>query len=146
MGIYKDELNTVAHDFNSTTITINDEHNATGVEGLEVSVDEDRISTQAVSDGTAVFNKNPIKTGSIALQILESSPTSDYLWDLYNADGEFSIGVVDANAPNLKANGRRFRVMRAPNLVRARETNIVEWVFSTTYLNARGGSYSLSAE
>lgn len=148
MGIYKDEINVVAHDFNSTTVTIkngDDIFNVQGIDALSVVVDEDRATVSAVADGMALHNLNPITTGVVTITVLEASPTTDKLWTVKSDDGEIEITVIDSNAPNLAAGGKRFRLMKAPELKRENEGDKVVWTFNAPYVKVKGGSYSLSS-
>jgi hypothetical protein len=144
MGKYKEAIHTVAHNFKNTTLTINGEHKVDGLDALAVERDEDEVSTMAAADGMASFVETSIQTGTITFSHLEASPTSDYMWDLYETGDTFKAAVVDSAAPTLDCSAAYCRVAKAPVVTRTREGQMVEWVLRTTYLKSRGGSYSLA--
>ena len=142
---YRDEINVVPHDFTTTVITFDGEHKAQGVDVLEVTKTDDTYSNRGVADGTAIHQKNASRIGQIRIEILEATATSDYLWSAYENDRAVSIAIADSNAPNLKVNNSLCHILKPPMLVRKNETENVEWIFNTNYLNYRGGSYRLES-
>ena len=140
---YRDQIDTVAHNFNTSTLTINGEHKAIGLEMIEVERDENEVDTQAVADGTAIFVENPIRTGTFKFQALESGPTTDVMWALREAGDSFKIGFSDTSAPNLNCAAKYCRIEKPPVVKRGKEADVVEWVLRCTYLQTKGGSYRL---
>jgi len=143
MGGYKDRQNYVDHDFNNTTLTINGEHNAEGLESLEVTYNEPRSTVSEVADGMAIFNVNNSKTGTIKFSIMESSATCDIMWDLWAARSTFPVAVLDTASPNLSVSAGQCRFGELPPIKRSGEVDVVEFTLNATYMDARGGSYSL---
>lgn len=143
MGQYKDKIDTVPHNFNNSVATLDGDHKITGLEMLEVERDEDEVETQSVADGTAIFVENPIRTGTVTFQILESSPTTDYMWALREARAAFKFNFKDSSAPNLNCGGKYLRITKPPVVKRGKEADVVEWVCRATYLDVKGGSYKL---
>lgn len=143
MGNYKDIRNYVDHDFNATVLSINNEHNAEGLEMIEVELDEDENTIQKVADGSAIIVQNPSRSGVIRFQILEASATNDVMWTHRENNTSFSIGILDPNAPNLSCKGAQCRIGKPPVVRRGPEADIVEWTCICAYLNVKGGSYSL---
>ena len=95
MTAYKDNVNFVAHSFNTTTVLINDEHKVQGLHTIEVNFDEDEVETQAVASGMSIFVENPVTKGEIVISFLEASATTDYLWDLKDTGDQFAIAIND---------------------------------------------------
>ena len=145
MAVYKTRRNYVDHDFNSTNITINKVHKAEGVNSLTVDRSEDKFSVTEVADGMAQFAFKPSRVGTFVLEILEASATNDVLWDLEIAGASFNISVLDANAPNLDCNSPNCHIVKKHTITRDGEAPMIEWTFLCTYLEMRGGSYTLEA-
>lgn len=145
MAVYRDRVNYVDHDMNNTTLSINGEHVAQGVEMIEVELDEDETTVQKVADGTGIFVTDPSRSGVIRFQILEASATNDIMWDLRAANSSFKVSVLDVAAPNLDCHGNYCRVAKPPVVKRGKEADVVEWVLICVYLDVKGGSYSLQS-
>lgn len=146
MTAYKDRINVVNHNFATTTITINNTIKAQGVHMIEVERNEDENEIFEVDDGTAIHVESNSRSGEIRLQILEASPTNDALQSLADQRISFPIGVADSHAPNLNCNGKYFRLKKRPVIVRQKAAQVIQWDFVTTYLNMKGGSYTLVTE
>jgi len=145
MPIYKDQINYVDHDFNSTTVTINGSHVVQGLEELEVERDRESSTVQTFADGTGIFVNHASKSGEIRLTFAESSPTTDVLQALFDAGSTFKCSVLDANATKLDASGL-CKVKKHPNIKRKADgTDMVQWVLVSVYLKMQGGSYALVA-
>lgn len=144
MGVYRDRINYVPHDFNTTVLTINSEHKAVGLDSLTVARAEDAVTVKTVGDGTGIPELNPSREGTITFSVLEASATNDYMWDLYEAGTAFPVSVLDSNAPNLDASGTYCYVSKVPDLVKSKEHSVVEWTCICVYLKMRGGSYTLA--
>jgi hypothetical protein len=142
---YKDDVDIVAHNFNNTTLTFAGEHNAVGLEMVEVDRDEDEVETQSVADGMAISVENPIKTGTFKCQVLEAGPTTDWLWAKRNERKSFKITLTDTASPNLNCVGRKCRIAKPPTIKRGKEADVTEWTFVVPYLDMQGGSYRLEA-
>lgn len=145
MGIYRDEVNMTPHNFNTSTILIDKEYKAEGTEMFEVELDNPTTTVTAVSDGMAILNDSPIRTGKIKIQVLEASPLSNKLWDLYDSNRQFPIQFLDSNAPKFNCGAKFLKPEKPPVEKRAREVDVVEWIFIAPYLKVRGGSYKLVA-
>jgi hypothetical protein len=124
---------------------INDTHVAQGIESFQVELDEDETETQAAADGMAILIENPIRTGIIQLTVLDSSPTTDIMWDAFESDSGIKISFSDANAPKLAVLGENGRVVKRPIVRREKGVQLVEWNVKFAYIAARGGSYALQA-
>jgi hypothetical protein len=126
-------------------LLINGTDKAEGLEMIEVEFDEDEVTVQKVADGTAIYSTNPSRSGTIKFQIIEASATNDVMWTLRKNNTSFSIGILDPTAPNLTCRGAKCRIGKPPVIKRGLECDIVEWTCICTYLDARGGSYSLAS-
>jgi len=140
---YKTRRNYVDHDFNSTTLTINGEHKAEGLEMIEVERTEDETVVVESGDGMAMFSNSASRSGTIKFQVLDASATNDVMWDLHKAGTSFKLSVLDVAAPNLDCKGAQCRVQKRPIVKRSKEVDVVEWVCIVAYLDAVGGSYTL---
>jgi hypothetical protein len=145
MTTYKDEVDTVPHDFNNSTLTIDGEFNVDGLEEWSVEMDEDEVTITSASDGTSVFNESPIKTGTITFSALEAPASTDKLWEKLESGDSFKIAFTDSAVPNLKVNAGRSRFVKRPTINRTRESEPVEWTIRCTYLNSKSGSYKVEA-
>lgn len=143
MTVYKDVVNFVPHNLVNSVFTVDGENNLNGIETIEVEFDEDEVTFQAVADGMAIANENPIRKGQLRVSFLEASPSSKVMWDLRESGAFFPVSFSDSASPDLKANGQYCRIMKPPVLKRLNETDITEWVIVTGYLKARGGGYKL---
>ena len=146
MTVYKDDVYTVAHSFNNSTLSLGGEHTVDGLEMIEAVRDNDEVVTQAVASGMAVDVENPIQTGILTIQILESSPSTDWLWDKLEEGAAFDVSFKDSAAPNFNVNAKSCRFVRRPNTGRSNEAQVVEWQLACKYLKMRGGSYRLVSE
>lgn len=142
MAYYKTRRNFKPHNLNNTTININKEHKVEGLHSVTITRDEDEVTVVKSNDGLAVFAENPSLSGTIVLEVLEASPTTDYLWARYNSQASFGISVLDAAVPALNGSGAQCRVMKPTEVVRDNEPKMQEWTLICTYLDIAGGSYS----
>jgi len=141
MGTYKDRINYVDHDFNSTTLLINSEHKGEGLDTIAVEKLSDRVTVTEVADGMAILNNGKSRVGTITFECLEASATNDYMQERVDSGESFPIALSDDNAPNMKAGGGKFRVMEDPVINRGAEAAMVEWVCITAYLDGKTGAY-----
>jgi len=145
MGVYKDRRDYVDHDFNTTTLTIDGEHKAEGLEMIEVEKTEDDTTVKEAADGLGIFVVRPSKSGTIKFQILEASATNDIMWALRSGGSSFSVSVLDVAAPELDCNAAKARISKAPVVKRGIDHDMVEWTLIAVYLDVKGGSYSLAS-
>ena len=145
MGSYNEVTNYKPHSFNNTTLLIDKEHKAVGVEMVEVELTEDEVTVQTSADGHAIFVETPGTSGIIRFQCLEASATNEYMWDLLETRATFSISMLDKEAPTLDVSSPKCRIGKRPVIRRLREHDVVEWVCVCTYIKCRGGSYRLDA-
>jgi hypothetical protein len=147
MALYKDNLDFVPHNFNSTTITLTGEdgepHNVQALNSLEVARKESRWSTQEVASGVSIDVENPATAGTVKMTFLEASPTTD--WLNAHIDDRIRLVISDANSPNLNCSGSGYLTVHAP-VKRSAEVDTPEWELSIKYLKIRGGSYRLVTE
>lgn len=141
MGTYKDRINYVDHDFNTTVLLINGKHKAVALETIAVEKLNDRVTVTESADGMAILNNGKSRTGTITFQCLEPSATNDIMQTLVDSGESFPIALSDDNAPNMKAGGGKFRVMKDPVINRGAEAAMVEWVCITAYLDGKTGAY-----
>lgn len=146
MVAYKDQLDTVAHNFANSTLTIDGEFTVDGLEEWAVELDEDEVTTQSVADGTAVFNESPVLTGTITFSSLEAPASTDKLWAKLEAGEPVKVAFVDSACPNLNAGAKRARFMKRPVVRRGKEADVVEWTLVATYIKSKSGSYKVEAE
>jgi hypothetical protein len=144
MTVYKDEINYVGHDFNTTTLTLDGEHVVQGLESLEVERTKDATSVQEVADGTGIFVNHPSKSGQVRFTILEASPSTSVLQTLYDSGAVFKVSVLDSNAPELDCSGR-CKIMKMPVVKRGAEADLVQWTLVAVYLKTKVGSYTLAS-
>jgi hypothetical protein len=145
MAIYRDRVNYVDHDFNNTTLSIDSDHVAQGLQMIEIELDEDETDIQKVADGTGLFVTNPSRSGTIKFQILEASATNDKMWELRESNSSFPVSLLDTAAPNLNCRGSYCRIGKPPVVKRGKEADVVEWMCKCIYLDVKGGSYSLQS-
>lgn len=138
---YKDKIDVQAHDFSQTTTKVGN-HEVQGMHMLRVTPAAERVTTPSASDGFTWFEKNPDRSGEIMIQIPENSPSIDVLWDLYDADEAFAFSHSDPNSPKMKVNDSLCRLLR-PTIERDKAVKFIEWTMRVTYLNYRGGGYTL---
>ncbi len=147
MGGYKDKLNFKPHDLNNLVVSLNDEHKVQGIDSISAEYDDDHFSTQSVADGTAIPVKNPSRTGTITIAILEASPSNKTLWDLYRAcvdsDTGFAVSAKDSAAPEFNIKETYCYIQKPPTIGRSNEAAVVEWIIVAAYLDVAGGGYSL---
>jgi hypothetical protein len=141
---YRDPVHVVPHDFNNSTITYNGETKIEGVESFEADFDEEETTTQAVSDGMALFVDSPIRTGRITLQILEAHPSNEILWGAWESKEIFTLDHICSSIDKYKVSGK-FKCNKRPVQSRTREATVVEWVFVSPYMESRGGSFKLQS-
>lgn len=142
---YKNEINVVPHSFNTITVLLDNNHEVQGLDVLEVQREADRYSNRSVADGTSIHQRNESRVGTLRLEVLEGTATTDFPWDKFENDKPLTIAVVDSNAPALTVNESHFRIVKAPMLIRKNDTENVEWIFSANYLKYRGGAYRLES-
>ena len=145
MTDYKQRRNYVDHNFNTTTLTINNTHKAEGLESLAVERTEDEVTVQNSSDGMAIFSEVPSLVGTITFSILEASATNDIMWEHDQSKTQIALDVKDTASPNLDCRSAKSRIVKAPTIERGREQSMVEWVCVCTYLDVKGGSYALAS-
>lgn len=137
---YRDKIDVEAHDFAMATTKLNN-HEVQGLHMLRVTPASERIRTAGAADGFTWFEKNPDRSGDIMIQVPENSPSTDALWDLYEADEAFTFSHSDPASPNTKVNDSLCRLNR-PTIERGSAVGMVEWTMRVTYLNYRGGGYA----
>lgn len=145
MVAYKDELDTVAHNFNTSTLTIDGTHKVEGLEMVEVDLDNDEVEIQSVASGVSQFVENPTTSGTFKFTFLEATVTTDYLYEKRLSGTPVSISFTDSNAPNLSCSTKRARPSKRPPIIRGKDGSLVEWTYVCTYLKTKGGSYRLEA-
>lgn len=147
MGIYKDKISYKPHDFNTSTLLINEETKGESVDSIKIEYIEDRYTEQTVADGSTIMVRNASRAGIITIGLLEGSPTCTTLWDLIVADSEdgISLSFSDTAVPDLKASSANCYAMKPPDLVRQQEHNVVEFTFKAAYVEMKGGGYALVA-
>ena len=143
MGYYKDEVEVVAHNINNLTVTVDKDTTLTGIESVEIERKEDEVDTLETSDGLSIFVENPSKAGSIKIQMLEASQETGKMWTLRKNNSFFAISCMDAAIENFDCSGKRFRIKKAPIIVRDKEPKMLEWECVTTYLKSEGGTWKL---
>jgi hypothetical protein len=143
MAKYKARRNYVDHDFNNTTLTIDGEHKAEGLEMIEFELDEDENTIQKAADGVALINNNPSRSGTIKFQVLESSATTSIMWALRTANRAFKVSMLDTASPELDCKGAFCRIGKPPIVKRGLNGDVVEWLLICPYLDVLGGSYTL---
>lgn len=143
MGQYINQINTVAHTFNNSTLMIGKDHKAQGIDSFEWERDEDEATTQEVADGTTILVLTPSTKGVIKLSVLESSPTTNAIWELYRAKATFPMTFTDTAAPDLKFSAVQCMVQKVPATGREKEAKVVEWLFVAPYISCNGAGYRL---
>ncbi|MCK5610777.1 hypothetical protein KAR91_53385 [Candidatus Pacearchaeota archaeon] len=146
MTQYQDEVDAVAHNFNNSVLTLGGTHNVQGPEMFSAERVDDEVTWQKVASGMAIAVEDPSKLGLFKLQVLESSPTTKYLWDKRRTRKSFKISMSDASAPALDCSAKFCRIAKPPITVRSGEVQVVEWTFGTGYLEMEGDSYRLESD
>lgn len=146
MTAYKDRLNFVDHNFNTTTLTIDKTHKAQGLHMIEAEYNEDETTTMEVDDGTAIMVEGNSRTGEIRFQVLEASPTNTFMQGLAKERRSFALSLDDTNVDDLKTDGKYCRVKKRPVLIRQKDAQVVQWDCVVTYLDLVGGGYTLESE
>jgi hypothetical protein len=143
MGEYLDTRDYEDHDFNTTTLTINKEHKAEGLNTIEVERDGEEYTTQGVASGLGLFVFHAKKEGTIKFTCLEASATNDVMWALRESGDSFHVSVLDTVAPNLNCNAKKMKIEKPPVIRRMEEHDVIEWTCRAVYLNMKGGSYKI---
>lgn len=143
MPLFKANINYVPHNFNSSELMFNDTDVAKSAMSFAIAPLEDDVEMSRLPDGTSIIVEIPSRGVLITAEISDASPTTDVIWDLYEAGDPFNISFSDANAPNLKASAPNCRVQRRPEVKREGQPGIVTWLFLCPYGEYRGGSYAL---
>jgi hypothetical protein len=105
---------------------------------LKVSRDEDSFTKQVGSGGEVARSANKNKSGSIALTLMQSSPSNDYLSGLVTVDELAGTGVVTAQVKD--ANGTSLHlapeawVKKPTDSEYAKETGSREWLIDCAQL------------
>lgn len=142
---YRDEINVMPHDFAQSATTVGDgdaKHNVVGIQSFSVMRTTPRVSTGSANDGFSWYNKSPDRRAELKIVVKENSPSNDQLWDLWEADEQFTLAHSDPACPNLKVNAT-VRIENAPEVVRDGEIKDIEYTFLATYCSYRGGGYKL---
>lgn len=142
MALYKSVTVTKSHQFNNTSVMINDVP-IEGLNDINVEYDDDRSESFVVADGSGVLNENPSRKGVLTLQVLESSPSTDYLWDLYQTNETMTISGSDSAVEKFKLSVPQCKYQKAPPLKRSGEVDVVEWSFVAVYIEYRSGGYEV---
>ncbi len=144
MAKYATRRNLTPHAINNLTILVNGEHKIEGLDLFEAELDEDEVSVQTVASGLAIMNENPTLTGQIRINFLEASASTDALWTILDSGDTFTISALDAVAENFDVRGAYCRVLKRPKITRGAEATVSEWVFTSGYLDIKGGSYAVA--
>jgi len=104
-------------------------------EGITVEMSEDKDTMTLGADGTLMHSLHAAIAGRITIRLLKTSPTNGFLSQLYNTQtvsaafhGQNTISIQD-KARGDTITGSQMAFMRFPNVVYAKEGNIMEWAF-----------------
>ena len=144
MANYRSRRNYVFHSINNLTILIDGVHKVEGLDLFEAELDDDEVVLTKVADGLGIMSTNPSQSGTIKVNWLEASKTTDDVWAILDSGASFSISAIDSSADNFDVRGQYCRVQKRPVVSRGAEATVSEWVFITAYLDIKGGSYALA--
>ena len=142
MARYKDKRNYVDASINTSTLLINDEHKAEGVNRIEVEMVDDEVTVVKAADGLGHFNVNPSREADMTVELSESSTTNRTLWDLWKGGGSFKVAHTNTAKPEYNCSGI-FRIMKRPVESQQLESQFVEWTLKTVYADYEGDGFKL---
>lgn len=143
MPLFKKNINYTPHNFNTSEALIDNNTIAESVISFAVEPIDDDYDIEGFPDGTAIGVELPSKKVLFTLEMSDASPTTDKMWDLYEAGVAFAFAFSDSNAPKLKANAQQCRFGKRPPVKREGRPQNTVWTFMAPYGEYRGGSYAL---
>ncbi len=100
-----------------------------GVDSLTAALNEDQFSVVVAADGTTRLVKNNNRTGTMTVGINADSAAHDLIWALDKAGISYPVAFVDKTSDGAMAFGDGCRLAKMPDWKRAKETEVIEYVF-----------------
>jgi hypothetical protein len=120
-------------------------------EGITVEMTEDKDTMTWGADGSLMHSLHAAIAGRMTVRLLKTSPTNAQLQTMYTAQqtsaalwGSNTITIQDhARGDNIT--GTQMAFMKFPNVVYAKDGNIMEWVFGGRVSHVIGGGIAINA-
>ena len=110
---------------------------------VKVARNEATFTTQVGSGGDVTRTRNQNKTGTITLTLQATSPSNDQLTAVAKLDEDSGTGIGPAQVKDLNSNtlcsGQNAWIEKWPDVERAKESGVCEWVIAVDKLNMNVG-------
>jgi hypothetical protein len=115
-------------------------------EGITVEMTEDKDTMTLGADGTLMHSLHAAIGGRMTVRLLKTSPTNMQLSEMYKAQQTSAalwgnnIITIDDKARGDKIQGTQMAFMRFPNVVYAKDGNVMEWIFGGLIVQTLGNA------
>jgi hypothetical protein len=116
-------------------------------EGITIEMAADKATMTIGADGTGMHSLHADKSGTVTVRLLKTSPQNAKLMAMYDLQtatsvlyGQNVITVTDTGS-NDSTGCRGVGFKKKPNLVYAKEGQMMEWVFNAIAIDSLLGTY-----
>lgn len=124
------------YDFRNTSVLVNGTRITGWADGDAIQIEkrEDAVELLIGAEGDGEYTDSADASATVTLTLLSTSPSSNYLEDLYEAGETFDLQIIDKNENARNRAASDCRIQTFASLTRGMEASPREWVILTPKL------------